>query len=128
MLKENMDRNDDLFFTWYINSGTNSKEVDLCKDGSKVLIKEHNKKLFVSKVVDLITYDSIKDRIDPFITGFRSIIPSNIIEIFTVEELDFLVSGQSTIDVKDWKSNTIYKGTFNENDNVNSNELYYLDY
>lgn len=65
--------------------------------------------------IELICYKSIKDKIDALIKGFRSLIPEEIIGIFTPEEFDFLISGQSEIDINDWKANTVYKGYYNEN-------------
>lgn len=47
--------------------------------------------------------------------GFYSIIPKEITNIFHSYELDFVFSGQSEIDLVDWKANTIYKGDYNEN-------------
>jgi len=37
-----------------------------------------------------------------------------MISIYTPEEFDFLLSGQSKIDLNDWKKNTIYKGNYNK--------------
>jgi E3 ubiquitin-protein ligase HUWE1 len=65
--------------------------------------------------VELITYLSIKEKVDAIMNGFYSIIPYDVVSIFTPEEFDFLLSGQSEIDLNDWKCNTIYKGFYNEN-------------
>jgi hypothetical protein len=74
--------------------------------------KYFNIKLFRVK---FITYESVKDKINALLKGFFSLIPYDVIKIFTPEEFDFLLSGQSIIDIEDWKSNTIYKGFYNEN-------------
>ena len=42
----------------------------------------------------------------------------NFINIFTIEEFSFILSGQSEINLKDWKSNTIYKGNLSEKNEV----------
>ena len=42
--------------------------------------------------------------------GLISIIPLNFIKIFSIDEFNFILSGQSEINLRDWKSNTIYKG------------------
>jgi hypothetical protein len=70
--------------------------------------------------VKLITYDSIKSKVDNLISGFFSIVNQKAIQIFTVDELDFMISGQIDIDIEDWKKNTIYKGHYNENHKVNN--------
>jgi E3 ubiquitin-protein ligase NEDD4 len=68
--------------------------------------------------VNLICYESVKDKITALLNGLRSIIPIDIISIFNAEEFDFLLSGQSEIDLADWKKNTIYKGIYNEGHKV----------
>jgi len=68
--------------------------------------------------VEYLTYKSIKEKVNSIKKGFYSIIPKEIISIFHSHELDFLFSGQGEIDLQDWKANTIYKGTYNENDPV----------
>ena len=115
ILNTDMNDNKDLYFTWEING----KEVNLIKKGNSILIKNNNKKLFIEKVVYLICYDSIKEKVDKLKEGFNSLnfdINNNehILNIFTIEEFNFLLSGQNKIDLEDWKKNTIYKGYYNE--------------
>ena len=43
------------------------------------------------------------------------ILEDKLSNIFTIDEFNFMLSGQNEIDIKDWKENTIYKGNFNEN-------------
>ena len=35
-------------------------------------------------------------------------------KLFSPFEFDFMLSGQNVIDIKDWMTNTIYKGNYNE--------------
>ena len=70
--------------------------------------------------VRFISYTSVKEKIDALLRGFNLLLSQDIISIFTVEELDFLISGQATVDVNDWKNNTVYKGLYNENHPVNT--------
>lgn len=94
------------------------KEIELCENGLEVMITESNKHEYVEKVVELLSYTSIKSKIDNFNKGFFSVIDKSIIKIFTVDELDFIISGQLDIDINDWKQNTIYKGHYNSNHKV----------
>ena len=41
--------------------------------------------------------------------------PLNLIKIFDEGELELLMCGIGSIDVKDWKSNTVYKGDYHPN-------------
>jgi hypothetical protein len=43
------------------------------------------------------------------------------VKIFSPEEFDLLLSGQNSIDLKDWKNHTIYKGFYNEKHPVKKN-------
>jgi hypothetical protein len=104
----------DLPFIWVIKKDNNDVEYELIENGKNIYINDTNKHNFVERVIRLITYESIKDKISPFIKGIRSLIPIDIISIFSSEEFDFLLSGQSQIDITDWKQNTIYKGFYNE--------------
>ena len=63
-------------------------------------------------------YESIKEKIDAIIRGFYSIITHDLINIFSLEEFNFLISGQHDIDLKDWKENTIYKGVYTDKHEV----------
>jgi len=48
------------------------------------------------------------------VKGFYSLIPIKLVKLFSPFEFDFMLSGQSVIDLKDWMRNTIYKGNYNE--------------
>jgi hypothetical protein len=56
----------------------------------------------------------LKELIDSFI----SIVPQNLIKNFTPEELEILICGLPIISLEDWKSNTIYSGGYEEDNNV----------
>lgn len=42
--------------------------------------------------------------------GFYKIIPLNWIKVFTSDELEAAICGNSHIDLDDWKANTVLKG------------------
>lgn len=60
----------------------------------------------------------MKEKIDKLLDGFYSVIPPKILQIFSIEEFDFLISGQNSIDLEDWRRNTIYKGHYNDHHKV----------
>lgn len=88
--------------------------MELVPGGKLIMITEDNKYTFVNKAVEFITYLSTKDKIDALKKGFQLLIPDEVINIFSPEEFDFLLSGQSNIDLNDWQVNTVYKGYYNE--------------
>ena len=40
-------------------------------------------------------------------TAFHEFIPEITIQEFSVEEIELLISGEASLDIKDWKSNTV---------------------
>jgi len=48
-------------------------------------------------------------------TGFNEIVPLELLRVFDAGELELLLGGIGTIDVRDWRSNTVYKGEYHEN-------------
>jgi len=116
LLKTNLDNNNnnDIYFIWTINQ----IEIELMDNGNNILVNNANKNLFVNKVVELICFKSIKTELKALKKGLLSIIPLNFIKIFTVEEFNFILSGQQQINLKDWKSNTLYKGNITEKNEV----------
>ena len=115
LLKTNLDNNNnDIYFIWTINQ----IEIELMDNGNNILVNNANKNLFVNKVVELICFKSIKTELKALKKGLLSIIPLNFIKIFSVEEFNFILSGQQEINLKDWKSNTLYKGNITEKNEV----------
>ena len=50
-----------------------------------------------------------------FLDGFKDLIPLSLLKIFDENELELLMCGIGTIDVRDWKEHTNYKGEYNAN-------------
>ncbi len=75
---------------------------------------------FNKKRINLISYESIREKVDALIKGFYSLLPINVLQIYSPYEFDFLLSGQSEVDLKDWRNNTIYKGIYSDKHPVSS--------
>ena len=102
-------------FVWNLkDENGNIKEVELIPGGSKISLSNENKNLFIEKIIYVETLMRYEEQIKRMRKGFLSLFGEEI-NIFKPEEFDFLISGQRTIDLKDWKKNTIYKGHYNEN-------------
>lgn len=52
--------------------------------------------------------DEIKTQIEAFLYGLNSVIPIDLLKIFSCEELELLISGLPEISVEDLKKNTVY--------------------
>ena len=116
---ENIEQSDNLTFCWIIKNNITDEldEIELIPNGKKTYINNNNKFFFLEKVVEYYTYLRHKDKIDSILKGFNSLIPSDKLNIFSVEEFDLLLSGQIKIDINDWKNNTEYIG-YSPNDNT----------
>ena len=91
--------------------------VDLIENGRNIEVTESNKFDYIQKLCSSKLYDTIKQQIDALLKGFYEIIPQKLISIFNHRELELVISGLPTIDIKDWKNNTIYEN-YNEESNI----------
>ena len=99
---------DDFYFVHKFDYFGEHITVDLKKGGSKILLTDQNKFEYVDLVIRYILIDRVKPQIDAFLSGFRLSISKSRIMIFTVEELDSVISGNTCINIDDWERNTIY--------------------
>lgn len=98
---------------------------DLLKDGKDIPVTEENKAMYIDKVVQwrfikrvkvkianlncmCITF-SVKAQMDSFLSGFKEVVSLIDIRRFNEAELELLISGVGTINIKDWRDNTEYK-------------------
>ena len=102
-------------FVWnYRDENNIIKELELVPGGRNIFLNDNNKTIFIDKVIYAEIIRPYEEQIKHFQKGFYSLIGPEVEGIFTVEELNFLISGQDDIDLNDWKENTIYKGIYNE--------------
>ena len=100
----------ELTFSMEVDDFGVKSTVDLVPDGRNLAVTEGNKREYVQRVAEHRLVDQIKRQIDAFLTGFRQVIPLDLIKIFDEQELELLISGLPEIDVDDWKNNTEYQG------------------
>ncbi|PNS16909.1 hypothetical protein CAC42_4873 [Sphaceloma murrayae] len=82
--------------------------VDLVPNGRDIPVTEENKHEYVKLVVEQRLTKSVEEQLEHFLTGFREIVPVELISIFNEQELELLISGLPDIDVDDWRNNTEY--------------------
>ena len=87
--------------------------IDLIENGRFIDVTEENKFDYVQKLCSSKLYDTIKPQVEALLKGFYEIIPQKLISIFNHRELELVISGLPTIDIKDWKNNTEYEN-YNE--------------
>ena len=113
-------------FVWNVSTDNNSfEEVELIPNGRDITLKQENKSLFITKAINFILYEQYKKQIDNIKRGFYSLFPKNIIQVFNKEEISFLLTGQCSIDIEDWKKHTIYRGKYIEGENNKTIRLFW---
>ena len=115
--ENNIENNEDLQdtrFTWIIRDKNNKRnEIELIKNGKNIKLNDKNKDLFIQKVINEEIIKPYEEQINYFRKGMFIILDDKLSNIFTIDEFNFMLSGQNEIDLKDWKENTVYKGNFN---------------
>ena len=99
-------------FIW--NTGTN-QEIELVQGGRNIFLNDQNKNIFINKVIYVEAIMPYEEQIKYIQKGLFSILGDGIQGVFTEEEMNFMISGQDDIDLRDLKENIIYKGEYNEN-------------
>ena len=103
-------------FVWnYRDENNMVKELELVPGGRNILLNDSNKITFIDKVIYAEAIRPFQDQIKYTQKGLYSLIGQEVSGVFSVEELNFLLSGQDDIDINDWKENTVYKGMYNAN-------------
>lgn len=103
-------------FVWEVrDENGNKKEIELVQGGRNISLCDKNKKKFIEKVIYQETIKPYEEQINQIRKGVESLLGEEIKGIFSIEELNFMISGQQKIDIKDWQENTIYKGEYNKN-------------
>lgn len=84
--------------------------VELKPEGASIPVTEENKHEYVRLVTEQRLTNSIRSQIDAFLEGFHEVIPRSLIQLFSEQELELLISGLPDIDVDEWKNNTELQG------------------
>ena len=82
---------------------------ELKPGGAKISVTNENKDEYIRLVVHWRFVSRIQQQMDAFLSGFNELVPLNHLKIFDEGELELLMCGIGSIDVKDWKHNTVYK-------------------
>ena len=105
-----------LRFVWNIKTQNNIiQEIEIVPGGKNIFLNDNNKNTFIDKVIYTEAIKPYEEHIKAIHKGLHSIFEGVLEGIFSVEELNFLLSGQDIIDINDWKENTNYKGCYNAN-------------
>jgi E3 ubiquitin-protein ligase HUWE1 len=93
---------------------------DLKPGGRSIEVCEENKIEFI-ELRSRFEVSSIQEALETICEGFFSVVPKNLIERVSVEELEQLLCGNPTIDLNEWKEFTEYSGCYSVNHPVIKN-------
>ena len=103
-------------FVWNVRGQNNQiQELELVQGGRNIFLNDNNKLMFIDKVIYMEAVRPFEEQILYSRKGLFSLIGQEVQGVFSVEELNFLITGLEDIDLNDWKENTIYKGEYNQN-------------
>ncbi|XP_062712480.1 E3 ubiquitin-protein ligase Nedd-4-like isoform X2 [Aedes albopictus] len=94
--------------------GTTSQR-DLKPNGANIEVTNENKDEYIKLVIEWRFVARVKSQMHAFLEGFGSLVPLHLLKIFDENELELLMCGIQSIDVSDWKKNTLYKGDYYAN-------------
>ena len=111
---KNMENVEDLeiyFNIEYVDNKGKLISEDLITNGSNIKVTKNNLDYYIETRINNIIW---KNRIllNEIKKGLISLIPENLIKIFTSEEFELLLNGTPFIDVEDWRVNTSYNGYY----------------
>ncbi|XP_050098940.1 E3 ubiquitin-protein ligase NEDD4-like isoform X2 [Anopheles aquasalis] len=92
-----------------------TSQRELKPNGAEIEVTDENKDEYIRLVIQWRFVSRVQDQMQAFLDGFGSLVPLNLLKIFDENELELLMCGIQSIDVKDWKRNTLYKGDYYPN-------------
>ncbi|XP_050087020.1 E3 ubiquitin-protein ligase Nedd-4 isoform X2 [Anopheles aquasalis] len=114
-IKENDPSELDLTFSVDEESFGTMNQRELKPGGAELEVLNDNKDEYIRLVIDWRFEARVKDQMQAFLEGVNSLVPLTLLKIFDENELELLMCGIQSIDVNDWKKNTMYKGDYYAN-------------
>ncbi|KAA6364312.1 MAG: putative ubiquitin ligase E3A [Streblomastix strix] len=90
--------------------------IDLCANGSEIVVTNQNREQFVSLYIDWYFNKAIQPAFEQFKIGFNDTVGDLLHHIVSPSELQLLVIGQSALDFEELESTTQYDGGFDKKD------------
>jgi ubiquitin-protein ligase E3 C len=101
----------ELNFAVDINEFGRTKLVELKPGGKDISVTNDNKIEYMHLLSDYKLNKQIHEQVIAFRNGISSVINLDILQMFNFNEFQNLISGcKETIDVEDWRLNTVYGG------------------
>ncbi len=117
-LKKILDMNPDdveymcLDFTTTQNFMGEATVIQLVPNGEDKPVTGENLHEYLEVYFKYLMLERIRPQVTELLLGFYDVVPEPLLSIFDFQELELMMCGLPTIDLNDWKKNTLYKGTF----------------
>lgn len=101
---------EDLGLSFVTTDKSSGRDVELIKNGSNVEVTNENKIRYIYYLSHYILNVQNKKQTLAFLTGLEEIVPKYLLKLFTAEELQTIISGQSAeINIDDLRLHTKYE-------------------
>ncbi|XP_050674589.1 E3 ubiquitin-protein ligase Nedd-4 isoform X2 [Leptidea sinapis] len=107
----------ELYLTFAVDEEQFGKtyQRELKPDGANIALDNDNKLEYIKLVIEWRFVRRVQEQMNAFLEGLGALVPLALLKIFDEHELELLLCGIQRIDVRDWRSNTLYKGDFHAN-------------
>ncbi|XP_013137375.1 PREDICTED: E3 ubiquitin-protein ligase NEDD4 isoform X5 [Papilio polytes] len=107
----------ELYLTFSVDEEQLGKTVqrDLKPGGANIPVDNDNKFEYIKLVIQWRFVSRVQEQMCAFLEGLDGLVPLPLLKIFDENELELLVCGIQHIDVRDWRTNTLYKGDYHAN-------------
>ena len=82
--------------------------------GGEIEVCAENVEEYLELRLRYIMVERVSDQLAQFLLGVYDVVPLALLCVFTTHELELLMCGLPFIDVTDWRSHTLYRGTSND--------------
>ena len=102
---------EDLCLTFEVDDDVFGEAVsrDLIPRGRDFAVVEENKMEYINLIVQWRFVQRVREQMAAFLHGFQEVIPAESIGVFDEGELELLLGGIGSINVRDWRDHTDYK-------------------
>jgi len=99
-----------LDFTADIMQFDEIKNFELKDGGASIPVTSDNVEEYVDLLTEFRLLKGIEKQMDSLVKGIDTIFPLSYLKLLTEKELEILLCGDKSLDIDDWKRNTLYSG------------------
>ena len=86
--------------------------VELVDGGGDVAVTKANLERFFELRLRECVFEAHREELTALLAGFHELVPPHVTLLLTARELELALCGTPSLDLSDWRRNTVYKGAF----------------